>query len=80
MCNETPNGFYVRWRGRLGVFQPVQFRKAEHLCWAVEVRLRQAGLDWVAMATELKFGWNGKRQLRVLVRRTEMGDTKDEDE
>lgn len=65
----TPGGFHMTWRGRTHVFQPLQFRKAEHLCWAIERRLRLSHLQWVAMASETKRGLYGGTALRVLVRR-----------
>jgi len=51
------------------VFQPYQFRRAEHLCWAIERRLQIARLQWVAMATELTMGWHGDYVVKVLVKR-----------
>lgn len=59
----------MHWRGRVDVFQPIQFRKAEHLCWAVERRCQLAGLEWVAMACGTERGIYGQVALRVLVRR-----------
>jgi hypothetical protein len=69
----TPGGYHLAWCGRVGVFQPVQFRQAEHLCWAVERRLRLSRLQWVAMATEIeRTGLYGERAVKVLVRRLKL--------
>jgi len=60
----------MTWSGRFLNFQPYQFRKADHLCWAIERRLRLAKLQWIAMATALDDrGLYGERKIRVLVRR-----------
>lgn len=69
MGSGSPGGYRIVWRGRVGVFQPVQFREAKHLLWAVERRLHHAKLQWVAMASGTKRGVYGGTPLRVLVRR-----------
>jgi len=57
----------------MGVFQPYQFRRASHLCWAIERRLSLAKLQWIAMATKLgERGLYGERKLQVLVRRSKV--------
>jgi hypothetical protein len=74
MGTGSPGGFLMTWRGRLVAFQPTEFRRAEHLCWAVERRLQLSRLQWVAIATEIeRRGLYGERAVKVLVRRFHRG-------
>lgn len=67
----SPNGYLMIWRGRVDWCQPCEFRRLEHLFWAVERRLHLCGLQWVAFASEVPRR-DLKVTLRVLVRRTRM--------
>jgi hypothetical protein len=75
-CSGTPGGYLMVWRGDVDpVFQPCEFRRAEHLCWAIERRLRLAKLQWVAMACAVPRGTTFSATVRVLVSRIGHRDT-----
>ena len=64
-----PGGLLMHWRGRVGVFQPIEFLGWEELAWAIERRLELAGLEQVGERELLTTKETGGLPVRVRVRR-----------
>lgn len=69
MGSGTPGGYHILWAGKTAWCQPWQFRRAEHLCWAIERRLQLSRLQWVAMASAVP-RVRGRAEVWVLVKRS----------